>query len=70
MECPDCGFDMFYNGECQDCGNILEFPVKCGKCKREIPEDSIYYDHPKYGYVCEYCPEFSEGGIAHQKENE
>ena len=41
----------------------LDFPMKCGKCKREIPDGAIYYEHPKHGNVCEYCPEFNDGGI-------
>ena len=37
--------------------------VKRQKCKREIPRDGIYYKHPEFGIVCEYCPEFKDGGV-------
>lgn len=43
---------------------IIELIKKCNKCKREIPEDGIYYKHPKHGIICEYCPEFTDGGIS------
>jgi len=44
-------------------GEVKPFPVTCQICKREIPDQSIYYTHPKYGYVCEYCPQFEDGPV-------
>ena len=35
----------------------------CQNCKREIPVGSIFYQHPKIGIVCEYCPQFKDGGM-------
>ena len=43
--------------------DILDLHTKCQRCKREIPEDGLYYMHPDYGIVCEYCPEFEDGRI-------
>lgn len=42
---------------------VIELHIECNICKREIPEGTIYYKHPKYGIVCEYCPEFNDGDI-------
>ena len=42
---------------------VIFIKIKCNKCKREIPENGIYYRHPKLGYVCEYCPEFNDGDL-------
>ena len=42
---------------------IKELFTKCQRCLREMPSDCIYYKHPKYGIVCEYCPEFADGGM-------
>ena len=39
------------------------FPIKCNICQREIIQDMIYYTHPDHGYVCEFCPQFVDGGI-------
>ena len=35
----------------------------CAICKRVVPEGYLYYLHPKHGLVCEFCPEFKDGGI-------
>ena len=44
-------------------GEVKELVVKCQRCKREIPDGGMYYLHEKYGVVCEYCPEFEDGGV-------
>ena len=49
---------------------VLDLNTKCRKCRREIPEGAAYYKHPKYGIVCEYCPEFADGGISVAEEEE
>ena len=49
---------------------IINFPMICQKCKREMPEGCIYYDHPEYGFVCEYCPEFNDGYVKITTEEE
>ncbi len=45
----------------------LEAPTvlhkKCMICNLEIQDDGIFYKHPKHGIVCEYCPQFKDGGI-------
>lgn len=43
--------------------NLISLKYYCKSCKKEIPDGAMYYDHPKHGEVCEYCPEFSDGGI-------
>jgi hypothetical protein len=43
--------------------NILIFKMLCGVCKREILDGMLYCRHDKYGYVCEYCIKFKDGGI-------
>lgn len=43
--------------------NVIEIIPVCQICKREVPDGSIFYQHEKYGIVCEYCPEFEDGGI-------
>lgn len=48
---------------------LVELHTKCQKCKREILEDGLYYKHPKHGIVCEYCPEFDDGGITLSEED-
>jgi hypothetical protein len=40
-----------------------ELHTKCQICKREIPDEGLYYTHPVHGIVCEYCPEFEDGGV-------
>ena len=42
---------------------VIELVTKCNKCKRPIPDGCAYYKHPVYGIVCEYCPEFADGGL-------
>lgn len=44
--------------------NLLDLISICHVCKRELNDGEIYLKHPKYGIVCEHCPEFSDGGIA------
>jgi len=44
-------------------GDVVELVTKCKKCHQEIPDEGIYYKHPIHGIVCEYCPEFKDGGI-------
>lgn len=39
------------------------FPLFCNICKREIINDMFYFQHPKHGFVCEYCPQFNDGDI-------
>ena len=43
---------------------VKELHTKCQICKREIPDGAIFYKHPKYGIVCEYCPQFKDGGVS------
>lgn len=42
---------------------LTQFPVKCKQCNREIPEGTVYYSHPKLGFVCEFCTGFNDGRI-------
>jgi len=42
---------------------VKDFPVKCNQCQRPIPEGGLFYKHADHGYVCEYCPGFSDGKI-------
>ena len=49
------------NGCAPNKSNLEELHIKCSRCKREMPEECIYYKHPEYGVVCEYCPEFTDG---------
>lgn len=46
-----------------DEAKVIDLHSNCMVCKREIPEGSIYYKHPVHGIVCEYCPQFTDGGI-------
>ena len=50
-------------------GTIVEFPVKCIECQREISEGMIYYHYDK-GFVCEACPGFEKGGVQVKPEGE
>lgn len=43
--------------------NVREINTKCQVCNREIPDGAAYYQHPKYGIVCEYCEPFKDGGV-------
>jgi len=43
--------------------NVLELHTLCQKCKNHIKKGEIFYKHPEHGIVCEYCPEFNDGGI-------
>lgn len=36
---------------------------KCQICQREIEDNMVYYKHPRYGIVCERCPQFEDGGV-------
>lgn len=49
-------------------GELKQFPVTCQICKREIPDQALYYTHPEHGFVCEYCPQFNEGPIKIESE--
>lgn len=42
---------------------LLEINTRCQICRREVPEGSLFYMHPQRGIVCEYCPEFNDGGV-------
>ncbi len=42
---------------------VIDFKEICNQCKREIPEGTIVYRHPKLGFVCEFCPAFNDGQI-------
>jgi len=42
----------------------------CQICKEEIENGDIYMTHPKHGIVCEYCPEFKDGGVEALKRTE
>ena len=46
-----------------DLNNVVEFPVLCAECKREIVEGMIYYHDKEKGFICEFCPSFEKGGI-------
>lgn len=50
--------------------NVISIIALCHLCKREIKDSEIYYKHPKYGIVCEYCPEFADGGISVEEKEE
>ena len=45
---------------------IKDFPVKCQICQLQIPEGMLFFKHPKYGFVCEDCPEFNDGQVVIQ----
>ena len=49
---------------------VKNFPVKCVKCKREIPDGSIYYHDKEIGFICEWCPGFERGGWTPEEETE
>lgn len=44
-------------------GEVQEIRTTCQICKRLLPDGTIIYQHPKHGIVCQYCPEFEDGGI-------
>ena len=50
--------------------NVKIFPVKCVECKREIVDEMIYYHDKEKGFICEYCPGFSKGGIEINEDTE
>lgn len=43
--------------------DIKELHIRCMICKREIPDGTLFYRHPKFGIVCEVCPQFRDGGV-------
>jgi len=46
------------------------FPVRCQICQRLIEDGDLFYRHPSHGYICEHCPEFSEGPVEITKATE
>ena len=44
----------------------LELFTKCNYCKREIEDGMAFYQHPKYGIVCERCEPVKDGGVTPQ----
>jgi len=42
---------------------LIEMPVRCKQCNREMTDGILFYKHPKLGFVCEGCPAFEDGGV-------
>ena len=42
---------------------VLELVPVCQVCRREVPEGALFLQHKELGIVCEFCPEFPDGGI-------
>ena len=40
--------------------NLLGFDMSCQICNIDREGDTIYYRHPKHGWVCMYCDEFND----------